>query len=426
MANEVDSELNATITGDENGSKILLEYFLGDDGDFEIPEGLELKFKTATGTYEQLISNNDLPNGTFRVEKKDIALKPNVSGLIVNIPKNVNNLLYTKVPSCNNRFKLQVWKVDTFGLVNSNKYKNYGVIVESMGLVKLEEQPKVAPTQNVNKTPNQESTQSAPTNFYINNQGPATPSNSGSSLTKIIIIIIGILLVLALLIFGALYFLGALKSLGNDALSNLPNPQVEMNEPTPPKDDNLPKPEDETPPSNEEETSNVNEDKASLDEPKVEDNLDAKLDETLPQEPVKEDVLEVANEEKLEEPTAETTVDSTSSTTNSACSLSSDNDNEVIKNCLASKPDTQTIISFAKEAFEKDRCNIGKRIFTSFGRNDAVVSKTLAAYFDPNQEATTKCLEKNAKDARYWYEKSLQKEANQDVKKALQTLGENK
>ena len=67
MANEVDSELNATITGDENGSKILLEYFLGDDGDFEIPEGLELKFKTATGTYEQLISNNDLPNGTFRV-----------------------------------------------------------------------------------------------------------------------------------------------------------------------------------------------------------------------------------------------------------------------------------------------------------------------------------------------------------------------
>ena len=141
---------------------------------------------------------------------------------------------------------------------------------------------------------------------------------------------------------------------------------------------------------------------------------------------MKEDVLEVANEEKLEEPTAETTVDSTSSTTNSACSLSSDNDNEVIKNCLASKPDTQTIISFAKEAFEKDRCNIGKRIFTSFGRNDAVVSKTLAAYFDPNQEATTKCLEKNAKDARYWYEKSLQKEANQDVKKALQTLGENK
>ena len=93
----------------------------------------------------------------------------------------------------------------------------------------------------------------------------------------------------------------------------------------------------------------------------------------------------------------------------------------MIKNCIASKPDSATVSAFAKDAFSKDKCDLGKRLFSSYGRKDGTVAYTYGQYFDPNSQETTSCASKDKSQAVYWYEKAAQL-GNDNAKSALSAL----
>lgn len=110
-----------------------------------------------------------------------------------------------------------------------------------------------------------------------------------------------------------------------------------------------------------------------------------------------------------------------SSSSSTVCVITSDPDNVMIKNCIASKPDSATVSNFAKEAFSKDKCDLGKRLFSSYGRKDGTVAYTYGQYFDPNSSDTTSCAEKDKTQAVYWYEKAVEL-GNDNAKSALSAL----
>ena len=110
-----------------------------------------------------------------------------------------------------------------------------------------------------------------------------------------------------------------------------------------------------------------------------------------------------------------------SSSSSTVCVITSDPDNVMIKNCIASKPDSATVSNFAKDAFSKDKCDLGKRLFSSYGRKDGTVAYTYGQYFDPNSSDTTSCAEKDKTQAVYWYEKAVEL-GNDNAKSALSAL----
>ncbi|MBO6157553.1 MAG: hypothetical protein J6O24_08995, partial [Succinivibrio sp.] len=93
----------------------------------------------------------------------------------------------------------------------------------------------------------------------------------------------------------------------------------------------------------------------------------------------------------------------------------------MIKNCIASKPDSATVSAFAKDAFSKDKCDLGKRLFSSYGRKDGDVAFAYGQYFDPNSSLSTTCASKDKTQAVYWYEKASQL-GNDSAKSALSAL----
>ncbi len=104
------------------------------------------------------------------------------------------------------------------------------------------------------------------------------------------------------------------------------------------------------------------------------------------------------------EPVAQNTQNQ--SVTVRACELSSETDAVIINNCLASKPEIEDINLLAKSSFEKDRCDLGKRLFSSYGRKDAKVAYSFALYFDPTDTSASKCVDKDRTQALYWYQKA--------------------
>ena len=121
------------------------------------------------------------------------------------------------------------------------------------------------------------------------------------------------------------------------------------------------------------------------------------------------------------EPQDNTPATTTSSSSSTVCVITSDPDNVMIKNCIASKPDSATVSNFAKDAFSKDKCNLGKRLFSSYGRKDGTVAYTYGQYFDPNSQESTSCAEKDKTQAVYWYEKAVEL-GNDNAKSALSAL----
>lgn len=120
-------------------------------------------------------------------------------------------------------------------------------------------------------------------------------------------------------------------------------------------------------------------------------------------------------------PAQETASAPSSSSSSTVCAITSDPDNVMIKNCIASKPDSATVSNFAKDAFSKDKCDLGKRLFSSYGRKDGAVAYTFGQYFDPNSQETTSCASKDKTQAVYWYEKAVEL-GNDNAKTALSAL----
>lgn len=90
----------------------------------------------------------------------------------------------------------------------------------------------------------------------------------------------------------------------------------------------------------------------------------------------------------------------------SACTLSSDADDVIITNCLGSNPTVEVINTLSKLSLENDRCVLGKRLLSSYGRKDSSAAYLFAKYFDPNSSAQSKCIEKDKTQAVYWYQKA--------------------
>ena len=111
--------------------------------------------------------------------------------------------------------------------------------------------------------------------------------------------------------------------------------------------------------------------------------------------------------ETLSSPLADTEA-AASSGKAAACVLDSRSDAEIIKSCLESKPDAGALLALSKEAFARNRCDMGKRILSSYGRRDAKVALAYAHYLDENSSENSSCQSKDKKQAIYWYEKAVE------------------
>lgn len=109
------------------------------------------------------------------------------------------------------------------------------------------------------------------------------------------------------------------------------------------------------------------------------------------------------------------------------CALaSSSSDSELLKNCLATRPDAGQLLALANEAQQAGRCEIAVRVYSSLGRTgDGEAAYIYADLFNPASDATSTCVKKDETQARYWYEKArdLGDDALKDkARKALESL----
>ncbi|HAR79260.1 MAG TPA: hypothetical protein DCR21_00360, partial [Succinivibrionaceae bacterium] len=106
-----------------------------------------------------------------------------------------------------------------------------------------------------------------------------------------------------------------------------------------------------------------------------------------------------------------------------ACSLTSDNDSEVISNCMKTSPSDEVLADLVKESLANKRCEIAKRIMTSRGRSASqAMALMYAKLSDPNAQNMSDCIPKDSKSAVYWYEKALKHGDNAEAQNALEKL----
>ncbi|SFS36565.1 hypothetical protein SAMN02910357_00355 [Succinivibrio dextrinosolvens] len=122
--------------------------------------------------------------------------------------------------------------------------------------------------------------------------------------------------------------------------------------------------------------------------------------------------------------TAQTPKDPANSTaansSSAACTLSAEKDEVIISNCLSSNPKIEVISTLSEQSLENDRCDLGKRLLSSYGRKDSSAAYLFAKYFDPNSTAQSKCIQKDKTQALYWYQKAADlgmNEANEAIGK---------
>jgi cytoskeletal protein RodZ len=119
------------------------------------------------------------------------------------------------------------------------------------------------------------------------------------------------------------------------------------------------------------------------------------------------------------QPSAQTPVSSANGAS-AACTLSSEKDEVIISNCLSSNPKIEVISSLSEQSLENDRCDLGKRLLSSYGRKDSSAAYMFAKFFDPNSNAQSKCIQKDKTQALYWYQKAADlgmSEANEAIGK---------
>lgn len=355
--------------------------------------GLDLTFLDPTGS----------------TELKRVTLKPEEIGFESNgfsapLPAEINNELAQKVNSYGGKFKVKALEYDPVGskAVGDPAYFDAsvtGTLKVLQDYVKKEGESINAATFTEKKEPaftddkatvdeikasdetlNAAATEAAAT---ATEATAVKTSNKG----KILAVIAAVILLLFILGLFALFLAGFFGgSKDNSANVNETTPQEQTEEAT--KDDTS-------------DNSNADDNTATEDNAASANDADSEPQDNTP-------AKETASAPSL-------------SSSSTVCVITSDPDNVMIKNCIASKPDSATVSNFAKEAFLKDKCDLGKRLFSSYGRKDGAVAYTYGQYFDPNSQESTACAEKDKTQAVYWYEKAVEL-GNDNAKSALSAL----
>lgn len=348
------------------------------------------------------------PNGS--TELKRVTLKPEEIGFDNNgfsapLPPEINNELAQKVNSFGGKFKVKALEYDPVSskTVGDPAYFDAsvtGTLKVIQDYVKKEGESINAATFNEKKEPTFTEDKATvdeikSSDAVLNEAATATTTTvatKSSGKGKILAIIGAIILLLFILGLLALFLAGFFGG-SKDNSSN-------ANEPTP-----------------KEQTEETNDNSAKDDNAATEDN--SQSDNTASDNSSSDNTTEPQDNEPAQ--TEPNVADNSAATASSVCVITSDPDNVMIKNCIASKPDSATVSAFAKEAFSKDKCDLGKRLFSSYGRKDGTVAYTYGQYFDPNSQETTSCASKDKNQAVYWYEKAAQL-GNDNAKSALSAL----
>lgn len=348
------------------------------------------------------------PNGS--TELKRVTLKPEEIGFDNNgfsapLPPEINNELAQKVNSFGGKFKVKALEYDPVSLktVGDPAYFDAsvtGTLKVIQDYVKKEGESINAATFNEKKEPTftedkatvDEIKSSDAVLNEVATAATTTVATKSSGKGKILAIIGAIILLLFILGLLALFLAGFFGG-SKDNSSN-------ANEPTP-----------------QEQTEEANDNSAKDDNAATEDN--SQSDNTASDNSSSDNTTEPQDNEQAQ--TEPNVADNSAATASSVCVITSDPDNVMIKNCIASKPDSATVSAFAKDAFSKDKCDLGKRLFSSYGRKDGTVAYTYGQYFDPNSQETTSCASKDKNQAVYWYEKAA-KLGNDNAKSALSAL----
>lgn len=348
------------------------------------------------------------PNGS--TELKRVTLKPEEIGFDNNgfsapLPPEINNELAQKVNSFGGKFKVKALEYDPVSLktVGDPAYFDAsvtGTLKVIQDYVKKEGESINAATFNEKKEPTFTEDKATvdeikSSDAVLNEAATATTTTvatKSSGKGKILAIIGAIILLLFILGLLALFLAGFFGG-SKDNSSN-------ANEPTP-----------------QEQTEEANDNSAKDDNAATEDN--SQSDNTASDNSSSDNTTEPQDNEPAQ--TEPNVADNSAATASSVCVITSDPDNVMIKNCIASKPDSATVSAFAKDAFSKDKCDLGKRLFSSYGRKDGTVAYTYGQYFDPNSQETTSCASKDKNQAVYWYEKAAQL-GNDNAKSALSAL----
>lgn len=348
------------------------------------------------------------PNGS--TELKRVTLKPEEIGFDNNgfsapLPPEINNELAQKVNSFGGKFKVKALEYDPVSskTVGDPAYFDAsvtGTLKVIQDYVKKEGESINAATFNEKKEPtfteDKVTVDEIKSSDAVLNEAAtattttvATKSSGNGKILAIIGAIILLLFILGLLALFLAGFFGGSKDNSSNA-----------NEPTP-----------------KEQTEEANDNSAKDDNAATEDN--SQSDNTASDNSSSDNTTESQDNEPAQ--TEPNVADNSAATASSVCVITSDPDNVMIKNCIASKPDSATVSAFAKDAFSKDKCDLGKRLFSSYGRKDGTVAYTYGQYFDPNSQETTSCASKDKNQAVYWYEKAAQL-GNDNAKSALSAL----
>ena len=348
------------------------------------------------------------PNGS--TELKRVTLKPEEIGFDNNgfsapLPPEINNELAQKVNSFGGKFKVKALEYDPVSskTVGDPAYFDAsvtGTLKVIQDYVKKEGESINAATFNEKKEPT--FTEDKATGDEIKSSDAvlneaataatttvATKSSGKGNILAIIGAIILLLFILGLLALFLAGFFGGSKDNSSNANEPTPQEQTEESKDNSAKDDNA-----------------TTDDNSQSDNSSSDNTTESQDNEPAQTEP------------NVADNSAAT---ASSSAGASVCVITSDPDNVMIKNCIASKPDSATVSAFAKDAFSKDKCDLGKRLFSSYGRKDGTVAYTYGQYFDPNSQETTSCASKDKNQAVYWYEKAAQL-GNDNAKSALSAL----
>ncbi len=348
------------------------------------------------------------PNGS--TELKRVTLKPEEIGFDNNgfsapLPPEINNELAQKVNSFGGKFKVKALEYDPVSskTVGDPAYFDAsvtGTLKVIQDYVKKEGESINAATFNEKKEPtfteDKATVDEIKSSDETLNTAAAEAATTASAATNVKTSNKGKILAIIAAIILLLFVLGLLALFLSGFFGGSKDNSENVNETTP-----------------QEQTENVSKDDAT-DNSKAEDN-------TATEDNAASD--NTANSEPQDNTHAKETVPAAtaSSSSSTVCVITSDPDNVMIKNCIASKPDSATVSAFAKDAFSKDKCDLGKRLFSSYGRKDGTVAYTYGQYFDPNSQETTSCASKDKSQAVYWYEKAAQL-GNDNAKSALSAL----
>ncbi|MCI5637629.1 MAG: SEL1-like repeat protein [Succinivibrio sp.] len=337
---------------------------------------------------------------------------------LITLPVDVNNLLASKANSCGDTFYAEVIAVD----LNTNEVLGNKAYLELHidGMLNRIESATAAPEyvefgtnqtlQKVQDTPLVSDTPAVQEVKSETVQATATTTDAPQKKSRLWLIIaaaIAGLILLLLAIFAALYFTGALKSLfGGDKVPQAQEQTIEESQSEPQESAS-----DESASDNATDNTATDEDNSSSQQESVaEDNT--QVNTPVASQDDDEEVVVVTKKKP-----------SSSSSQTSACSLASSSDDlALIKGCLATKPQAEVVKSLVEESFANNRCNVGKRLLSSYGRRDAQFAYMYGQYFDANSSLTTTCETKDQDKAIYWYEKAVELGDTTNAKAALDKL----